>query len=64
MNNDLCGNWAREENFFMSNIACSSSASTNQGSSLSACETIVATNGINLAEAYWGLGSIKVYQSQ
>lgn len=64
VNIDLCGNWAGKEKYFTSNTACASSASTNQGASLSACETIVATNATNFAEAYWELSSIKVYQAQ
>ncbi len=64
VNIDLCGNWAEEEKYFASNAACASSASTNQGASLSACETIVATNATHFAEAYWEISSIKVYQAQ
>ena len=63
INIDLCGDWAGEAKFFSSNGVCPSSASTNQGASLSACETIVATNATNFAEAYWEIGSVKVYQS-
>ena len=64
MNIDLCGSWAGEAKYFTSDTACASSASANQGASLSACETIVATNATDFDEAYWELSSIKVYQAQ
>lgn len=63
-NIDLCGDWAGENKYFTKDSECPSSASTNQGASLSACETFVATNATSFQEAYWEFKSFKIYQAQ
>lgn len=63
-NIDLCGSWAGANKYFTQDSGCPSAASTNQGASLTACQTLVATNATNFAEAYWEFKSFKVYQAQ